>query len=401
MSKKKICIITQCNLPVPAINGGAVETLVEYLINENEKNYKFDFWVITIFSDEAKRKALTYKHTKFVYINESGLPLKRIYNFLYKVLKKINIYLPFSLEYFRVINYLKNNGDTFDYCIYEAGPTTQVPIISRYINHNKIIVHLHWNGLGNKKKSNSFKYLFPVSDYIGNCWEKSTKDCSNTSYTLDNCVDIATFDRKISAEEKIGLQKELTIDSTEFVIIYVGRLVPEKGVLELLQAIEEVKYSNISTVIVGSSNFGKVTATKYEKTIEDYISNMKKKVILTGYVHQTELYKYYSLANIAIMPSVFDEPAGLVCLETQAFGIPLIATKVGGIPEYAADSTILIDRQNMVTEIKEKIEFLYENPQLIESMIQNGRENVKKYSTKRYFEQFTDLIKTIGEDADD
>lgn len=47
MEKKNICIITQCSLPIPTTKGGAVETLVEYILMENERMDKYHFTVIS------------------------------------------------------------------------------------------------------------------------------------------------------------------------------------------------------------------------------------------------------------------------------------------------------------------------------------------------------------------
>ena len=47
-------------------------------------------------------------------------------------------------------------------------------------------------------------------------------------------------------------------------------------------------------MIIGSSNFGIKTNTPYEKEIAELISKSAKKIIFTGFVHQSELYKYYS-----------------------------------------------------------------------------------------------------------
>ena len=50
---KKICIITQGMLPVPAVKGGAVETLVEYILNCNEVGKKLDITVLSVEDEEA------------------------------------------------------------------------------------------------------------------------------------------------------------------------------------------------------------------------------------------------------------------------------------------------------------------------------------------------------------
>ena len=65
------------------------------------------------------------------------------------------------------------------------------------------------------------------------------------------------------------------------------------------------------------------------------------------------------IADIAVMPSLFQDPAPLVCIETQATGTPLIATRVGGIPEYVTkDSALLIDKdKNLVNNLADKINY--------------------------------------------
>ena len=53
---KKICFITQCVLPIPTVKGGAVETLVEYFLDENEKKPKYQFTVISASDSDAQKK---------------------------------------------------------------------------------------------------------------------------------------------------------------------------------------------------------------------------------------------------------------------------------------------------------------------------------------------------------
>lgn len=122
----------------------------------------------------------------------------------------------------------------------------------------------------------------------------------------------------------------------------------EKGVRELLQAFQQVQYDDVTLLIIGSANFGSKTNTPYEKEVAKIIEASPRQIIFTGFVHQTKLYKYYNIADIAVMPSLFQDPAPLVCIETQATGTPLIATRVGGIPEYVTkDSALLIDKDKI------------------------------------------------------
>src|SRR5574344_392586 len=62
---KKICFVTNGTLPVPAINGGAIEQLIEILIRENEKNHLFDFTIVGLYNKDLDIEISKYKYTSF------------------------------------------------------------------------------------------------------------------------------------------------------------------------------------------------------------------------------------------------------------------------------------------------------------------------------------------------
>ena len=393
---KKICFITQCSLPVPTTKGGAVETLVEYLLNENEKNKDYQFTVISIGDEKAKKISQKYKYTKFIYINPSNKFINKIRMFIYKILKHLSIYIPFSGEFKKVLKLLKNIEEQ-DYFIYEAGPTTQIPALNKIIPKEKLLVHIHWDGMSNLKKDKCFSYLLPVSDYIGRQWQIGTNRNANSIKPLYNCAKIDLFSKKITEDEKIELKNKLNIPIKNKVIIFTGRIVQEKGIKELLLAYKNIVTKNVTLLIIGSANFGATTNTKYEKDVSKLISKIKKQIIFTGFIHQTELYKYYNIADIAVMPSLFQDPAPLVCIETQATGTPLIATRVGGIPEYVGkDTAILIDNDsNLVNNLTKEIDLLMNNQNKRKSMTENSIKNAQKFNTENYYSNFNTIINKI------
>jgi glycosyltransferase involved in cell wall biosynthesis len=71
------------------------------------------------------------------------------------------------------------------------------------------------------------------------------------------------------------------------------------------------------------------------------------------------------MADVAVLPSLWDEPFGLTCVEALAAGLPLITTKRGGIPEIADDScAILLDCNNFLAQkIADAIIMLYNDPE--------------------------------------
>lgn len=393
---KKICFITQCSLPVPTTKGGAVETLVEYLLNENEKNKDYQFTVISIGDEKAKKISQKYKYTKFIYIDPSNKFINKIRMFIYKILKHLSIYIPFSGEFKKVLKVLKNIEEQ-DYFIYEAGPTTQIPALNKIIPKEKLLVHIHWDGMSNLKKDKCFSYLLPVSDYIGRQWQIGTNRNADSIKPLYNCAKIDLFSKKITENEKIELKNKLNIPIKNKVIIFTGRIVQEKGIKELLLAYKNIVTKNVTLLIIGSANFGATTNTKYEKDVSKLISKVKKQIIFTGFIHQTELYKYYNIADIAVIPSLFQDPAPLVCIETQATGTPLIATRVGGIPEYVGENTaILIDNDsNLINNLTKEIDLLLNDQNKRKSMTENSIKNAQKFNTENYYSNFNTIINEI------
>lgn len=393
---KKICIITQCSLPIPTTKGGAVETLVEYLINENEIHHKYEITVVNVEDDDVAVMAKKYRFTNFVNVKKHNQNLNKLILSIYKVLKKIRLYIPFSLEFKEALKKI-SKMEPYDLYVYEAGPTTQLKALSKIIPKNKLVVHIHWDGMSNPKKDKCFSYLIPVSEYIGNQWKKGSNRDSRTIVPLHNCAKIELFSREISDNEKKELRKSLGIPEKNRVVIFTGRIVEEKGIRELLQAIEILKHENVTLLVIGSANFGAKTNTKYEKTVNEMIKLSEKSIIFTGYIHQTELYKYYNIADIAVIPSLFQDPAPLVCIETQATGTPLIATNVGGIPEYVdRKGTILVENDaDLVNNLAREIDNLLENDELRKRMGVLGKKNSLKYNTRKYYEEFCNIIDEI------
>jgi len=163
----------------------------------------------------------------------------------------------------------------------------------------------------------------------------------------------------------------------KFVALFVGRLVKEKGVLELLEA-AKLWDKNITLAIAGSGPL--------EEEINHQSSTINRLVFL-GKVSQEKLPLYYSAADLLIVPSIHEEGFGRVILESLACGTPVIGAKRGAIPE-AMNETVgkIID----VTpkNIKEAVEFFYKNPKELRKRAQNAR----KFAEERYSERNIEAI---------
>lgn len=136
-------------------------------------------------------------------------------------------------------------------------------------------------------------------------------------------------------------------------VFYVGRFHPEKGILPLVQAFEAVarRHPDAELRIGGATGFGAHTETPYvrevRETAERLRSTVGAKIEFLGYIdHDSQLPGLFQQAAVAVFPSVFNEPFGMVNCEAMACGTPVVATRRGGIPEVVGDSGILVDEPN-------------------------------------------------------
>ena len=128
--------------------------------------------------------------------------------------------------------------------------------------------------------------------------------------------------------------------------------------------------------------------------LPDFEKNLRQKVLLysdkirfTGYVPYRGIWKYYKLADVAVLPSVWEEPAGLTMIEACVAATPLITTKSGGIPEYIHDDfAVLLERdENLVQNIAESINMVLANEEEFRRKAHQASLYVKEHFSKEVF----------------
>ena len=120
----------------------------------------------------------------------------------------------------------------------------------------------------------------------------------------------------------------------EKIILYVGRLVYEKGVQILVNAAPKIlEKVNAKFIIVGSG-YMKEQLSNIVKSM-----NLEKKILFSGFVEEDILLKLQMYADVSVVPSLF-EPFGIVALEAMAAGSPVVVSDTGGLSEIVDhDST--------------------------------------------------------------
>lgn len=143
--------------------------------------------------------------------------------------------------------------------------------------------------------------------------------------------------RDFSSSDLRKLKKDLKLK--EIVILFVGRVDDSrKGLNSLIRAFKHIQNCvDASLLVVGKGNYNK--SLKLAKSLK-----IDEKVVFTGFVDEETLYKYYNLCDVYVCPS-FLEGFGLTIVEAILAGKPVVANKVGSIPELIIDkyNGILVD----------------------------------------------------------
>ncbi|MBE0674328.1 MAG: glycosyltransferase [Bacteroidales bacterium] len=131
--------------------------------------------------------------------------------------------------------------------------------------------------------------------------------------------------KKLTKVQRVALKHSLGFRSDESIILFSGRVDPSKGIYFLIESfIKACKISdNLRLVIVGQGNF----VDCLNKYGEFY-----GRITYTGFLKQEDLFKFYQVADIGIVPS-FYEQCPYTVLEMMAFGIPLIMSEIEGLSE--------------------------------------------------------------------
>jgi len=132
-------------------------------------------------------------------------------------------------------------------------------------------------------------------------------------------VDNDFFQRQAKNTSKEKSRSELEISKNSKVVLYVGRLDKRKHVMDILEAYEKINVKNKSLIFVGG---GKQKEEIENYTKENYLKNVK----VISFVERKNLYKYYSSADLFVIPSDYD-PSPKSMNEAMNFSLPVITSE--------------------------------------------------------------------------
>lgn len=258
---------------------------------------------------------------------------------------------------------------------------TNVPVIATA--HNRYI-QLHW-------RFNDF--VIANSQATERYHQRYNLVPANRTRTVYCFVDERRF-AQVAERERQKIRRELRYEGNEYLLGIVGEVIPRKGQWYLAQALPELirRIPELRVLLVG----------RYHRS-ERYVQKMRRLQAAAG-LHRkmrwlgrrNNVHEYMAAMDQVLVTST-EEPFGLVALEAQLAGKPLIATNVGGLPEIVQheQSGLLIPARSS-TGIIESVERLYQDRELAGRLAATGRERAsQRFTSERLTEEVVAVYREV------
>ena len=408
MQRQSVALVTSGYFPVPATLGGAVEALDENLINQNEVSGRLNLVVFSSYDVKAKEVASNYKNTEVKFVITPVLVKvcdKVIYFVAKNILKKKKSlsyrYIAQRLYFISKVAKTLRDED-FDKVVLENHSTLFITL-KKHDNYkkyaSKYYYHLHnivTNDYGCREIMQHCAGVIGVSDYINSTLRSFLGDGDKSNYfVLRNKIDRDKFAISLSFDEKRALRDKYGISDDEKIVLFTGRFSEEKGIRELLDAFGKIKDENVKLLVVGGYYFGSGMRSPFEEEMKSKADKMKDRVVFTWFVEYSQIPKLYAIADVVVIPSMWDDPAPLTVIESLTAGKALITTDSGGIPEYATEeSSIILKRdESLVDNLASSITTVINDSSKRNHMEKAAGELTKNWTMEAFYEDLCYLLK--------
>lgn len=194
-----------------------------------------------------------------------------------------------------------------------------------------------------------------------------------TPYAVDNKFFNEEY-LKLSHLKDI-LKNELNIPLQNKVILFVGKYIDKKRPLDLLNAFNNLNNDKYSLIMVGEG--------EKRGEMEEFINNQKlKNIRLTGFINQTQISKYYSIADVFVMCSGIGETWGLSVNEAMNFSLPVVVSKTCGSSYDLVKDGIngFVFEEGNIDQLTQKVLEIIQFPEKCLTMGKKSLEIIKGFS---------------------
>ncbi|WP_422731717.1 lipopolysaccharide N-acetylglucosaminyltransferase [Leclercia pneumoniae] len=254
----------------------------------------------------------------------------------------------------------------------------------------KIVLHMH-NALEVKGLEADVKMIVP-SIFLKDFYQAKLPQANIA--IVPNGIDLEAYQASYEEKSKV----DLGLSANDTVIFYAGRIVPDKGILQLLQAFEKISESheNLKLVVVGDHlEVSKSDKGAYQREVRNISERLNGKCLLLGSMSPEQMNNYYAVGDLVVIPSQVQEAFCMVAIEAMGAGKPVLVSTRGGMTEFVKHKQTGFHLREPMTvdSIAEDIVNTLKDKQLT-NIAMNGKKFVyEHYSWLGVTQVFEDVIR--------
>ncbi|MBU1665820.1 MAG: glycosyltransferase family 4 protein [Gammaproteobacteria bacterium] len=234
-----------------------------------------------------------------------------------------------------------------------------------------VVTHFHTVNVDHAPATRWSAAIAAVSNYVAR--HADTRGIPAT--VIHNAVDLSRFTSGRSLRGTLGIGPD------DVVVSFVGQIKKIKGAEDFIAMARRINSDHVRFLISGQCWGDKAAGSYTQEELLGLIA-CDPRISYCGYVDQIE--DIYRTSDIIVAPSRWQEPFGLVCIEAGVAGLPLVATRVGGIPEIIEDGVngMLVEAGD-VAALAERVQRLVDAPALRDKLGKAARLRVERDFTDK------------------
>jgi spore coat protein SA len=398
----KLRLVELCTdrLPCPPRKGGAIETYV-YGISKALATLGVEVHLITI----ERRRDVDYGKVH-VHTIDITSPLAVKFRQMFFMIGAENSNIPYlTVKLLKLFNAIEDFYGEIHVIHSNYFTTSLAPQLFKFTAKRDAVTveHLHNEpkpNIINKILLNRYDVVLAVSRYVKQSTVSKLNVDPRKIGVVYNAVDTEFF-KPCSPSEVEEKRKKFGIFNDIFLMAFVGRITPEKGLHHLLLASKNLvrKGHKFKLLIAGPlGQFDMEGLEGYPKLCFDLVSNLELSnyIKYLGGLERDDIRDLYCVSDLVVVPSIWEDPCPTVVLEAMAMGKSVVAYSSGGIPELVPPYGGVIVKKKDPKLLAEAIEMIMEGSVLINrnALVEWVRRNFSYYAiAQRLLELFSRMIK--------
>jgi glycosyltransferase involved in cell wall biosynthesis len=170
-------------------------------------------------------------------------------------------------------------------------------------------------------------------------------------------------------------------------ILFVGSLSKHKGLHILIRAFKELKEDNLRLHIIGKGP---------DEGGLRKLAEGDERITFHGFLSGDELMNMYRMANVTVVPSIWYEVFGMIILESFINSTPVVASRIGGIPELVKDGyNGFLFEPGSVNGLKSILGKISDDPSILKELEKNAYESSRGYSIENHVKKLEEIYRGL------